>query len=211
MIFCCKPSNLFYAQAFACRDGFFAQEFIKFATEERDGGDATSDDHGCRAVGDSRLVQLLLENDAQYEQNPPVNGEDDKCVPGNVPEDSADNAKWRYLRKSAYGLECEDEPDDAEKRCGDEHRQAFAEVVVHDAEIRIRSFKDSVKHEGDDGDGCRDCRVQWLAQAILRLVLRNIAFRSAHEFFANPSAGEEKEYGQVAFNSQGQSNVVLVK
>ena len=143
--------KLLYTQTFAHGNAFFADEFMELAAEQRNCRNCDGCDDGECAVGDSRLVQLLLENDAQYEQNPPVNGEDDKCVPGNVPEDSADNAKWRYLRKSAYGLECEDEPDDAEKRCGDEHRQAFAEVVVHDAEIRVGMLNDGVEREAE---GC---------------------------------------------------------
>jgi len=89
------------AEAFFYGNAFFAEELVEAATEKRDGGDGAQCDNRDGDVGNSRLVNLRLEKESQHQDNPPVNGENHKCVAGDVSQNAFGDADWRDVGKFA--------------------------------------------------------------------------------------------------------------
>ena len=113
---------------------------MEFAAEKRDGSDGAKCNNRDHDVGDSRLVDLRPEEESQHQDNPPMDCENHKCVAGNIAEDSLENADggnvWNLARKQERG----DKADNACNGTCDKFREALAQVIVHDAEIRTRRF-----------------------------------------------------------------------
>ena len=80
-------------------------------------------------------------------------GENYEGVPRDVPQDSLENADRGDIGQPVGENEGGYKARDAEDGAGDKNRKAFAQVVVHDAEIRIWDFNECVGNKRDDG-GC---------------------------------------------------------
>ena len=132
---------------------------MEFAAEKRDGRDGAERDNWDGDIGDSRLVDLWSEKESQNQYNPPMDCENHKGVAGNIAEDSLENADgcnvWNLARKQERG----DESDNARNGTCDKFREALAQIVIHDAEIRTRRFQKSVCDKAYDSDGGDDSRV----------------------------------------------------
>ena len=117
---------------------------MEFAAEKRDGRDGAERDNWDGDVSDSRLVDLRPEEESQNQYNPPMDCENHKCVAGNIAEDSLENADGSNVRNLACKQECGYETDNACDGTCDKLGKAFAQVVVHDAEIRTRRFQERI-------------------------------------------------------------------
>ena len=129
---------------------------MEFAAEKRDGGDGAQCDNRDGDVGNSRLVDLRPEKESQNQDDPPVDCEDYERIAGNVAEDSLENADgcnvWNLARKQERG----DESDNARNGTCDKFREALAQIVIHDAEIRTRRFQKGVGDKACNSDGGND-------------------------------------------------------
>ena len=129
---------------------------MELAAEKRDGGDGAQRDNRDGDVGDSRLVDLRSEKESQYQDNPPVDSKNYERIAGNVAEYSLENADggnaWNLARKQERG----DESDNARNGTCDKFREALAQIVIHDAEIRTWRFQKSVCDKAYDSDGDND-------------------------------------------------------
>ena len=129
---------------------------MEFAAEKRDGRDGAQCDNDDGNVGDSRLVDLWSEKESQHQDNPPMDCKNHKCVAGDVAEDSLENADGCNVWNFACEQERGDEADNACNGTCDKFREALAQIVVHDAEIRTRRFQKSVCDKACDSDGSDD-------------------------------------------------------
>ena len=82
-----------------------------------------------------------------------MHGENYERVPRNVPQDSLENSDGSDVGQSVGKNKGGYKARDTEDGTGDKNRKAFAQIVVHDAEIRVRDFDVGVGDERDDG-GC---------------------------------------------------------
>ena len=117
-----------------------------------------------------------------------MNGENYKCVAGNVSENSLENADGRKVRNLACKQECGYETDNACDRTCDKLGEALAQVVIHNAEIRVRRFQERIgdktcNSEGDN-DSCVFCGVSGAR--------RNGAVDFFDGFLAEKTASEEE-------------------
>lgn len=161
---------------------------MEFAAEKRDGGDSAQRDNRDGDVGNSRLVYLRSEEESQHQDNLPMDCEDYERVAGNAAEDSLENADGGNV----WNLACEQERGDkADNACNgtcDKLGKAFAQVVVHDAEIWARRFQKSVCEKACDSDGGNDRRVFRSVSG----ARRNGAVNFFDGFFAEKTASEEE-------------------
>ena len=130
------------------------------------------------------MVECAAEEQAHHEQNVPVDRENHECVARDVSQDSFDCSDggdvWNLVGCDKGGYKaC-----DAEERTGDEYREGFSEVVIHDAEIRVRDFECSVENERRDG--CGDHKTP--GNAFFPFPTECVANR----FLAQPTAGEKE-------------------
>ena len=135
---------LFNVQAFFYADFFFAEEVMELAAEKWDGGDGAKRDNRDGNVGDSWLVDLRPEKESQNQDDPPVDCKNYERIAGNVAEDSLENADGCNVWNLACEQERGDEADNACDGTCDKLGKAFAQVVVHDAEIRTRRFQERI-------------------------------------------------------------------
>ena len=129
---------------------------MELVAEKRNCGDSAQGDNRDGDVGDSRLVDLRSEEESQHQDNPPMDCENHKCVAGNIAEDSLENADGCNV----WNLACEQERGDkADNACNgtcDKFREALAQIVIHDAEIRTWRFQKSVGDKTCNSDGDND-------------------------------------------------------
>ena len=85
-------------------------------------------------------------------------GENYEGVPRDVPQNSLENADRCDIGQPVGENEGGYKARDAEDGAGDKNRKAFAQIVVHDAEIRVGNFNECVGDERDDG-GCGENQV----------------------------------------------------
>ena len=161
---------------------------MEFASEKRDGSDGAQCDNRDGDVGDSRLVDLRPEEESQNQDNPPVDCENHECVAGDVSQNAFGNADGDDVRELACQKECRDEADYACDGTCDKLGEAFAQVVVHDAEIRTRRFQKGVGDKACDSDGGNDRRVF----RGVNCTRRNGAVDFFDGFLAKISAAEEE-------------------
>ena len=117
---------------------------MELVAEKRNGGDSAEGDNRDGDVGDSRLVDLWSEKESQHQDNPPVDSEDYECIAGDVSQNAFGNADGSNVRNLACKQECGYETDNACDGTCDKLGKAFAQVVVHDAEIRTRRFQERI-------------------------------------------------------------------
>ena len=132
---------------------------MEFASEKRDGRDGAERDNRDGDVSDSRLVDLRSEKESQNQDDPPVDCEDYERVAGNVAEYSLENADGGNVWNLACEQERGDKADNARNGTCDKFREALAQIVIHDAEIRTWRFPKSVCDKACDSDGGDDSRV----------------------------------------------------
>ena len=161
---------------------------MELAAEKRNGGDGAKRDNRNRDVGDSWLVDLWPEKESQNQYNPPVDSEDYECIAGDVSQDAFGNADGSNVRNLACKQECGYETDNACDGTCNKLGETFAQVVVHDAEIRARRFQKSVGdktcNSDGDNDSCVFCGVSGAR--------RNGVVDFFDGFLAKISAAEEK-------------------
>ena len=117
---------------------------MELAAEKRDGGDGAEGYNRDCDVGDSGLVDLRPEKEPQYQDNPPVNCKNYERVAGDVSQDAFGNADGSNVRNLACKQECGYETDNACDGTCNKLGETFAQVVVHDAEIRTRRFQERI-------------------------------------------------------------------
>ena len=161
---------------------------MELAAEKRDGGDGAQRDNRDGDVGDSRLVDLRSEKESQYQDNPPMDCENHKCVAGNIAEDSLENADGCNVWNLACEQERGDEADNACDGTCDKLGEALAQVIVHDAEIRTRRFQKSVCDKAYDSDGGDDRRIS----RGVNCACRNGAVNFFDGFLAEKTATKEE-------------------
>ena len=161
---------------------------MELAAEKRDGGDGAQGDNRDGDVGDSRLVDLRPEKESQNQDDPPVDCENHKCVAGNIAEDSLENADGGNVWNLACEQERGDKADNACYGTCDKFREALAQIVIHDAEIRTWRFQKNVCDKACDSDGGNDRRV-FRGVSCTR---RNGAVDFFDGFLAEKTASEEE-------------------
>ena len=114
--------------------------------------------------------------------------EDYERIAGNVAEDSLENADGYNVWNLACEQERGEESDNARKGTCDKFREALAQVVIHNAEIRARRFQerigDKTCNSDGDNDSCVFCGVSGAR--------KNGAVDFFDGFLAKISAAEEE-------------------
>ena len=123
-----------------------------------------------------------------------MHGQYDQCVPRDVPQDSLEHADGGHARDAVQKQEQRDQPDNAGHRTCEEGDERLAQVVVHDAEIRVGHLEVGIQRKACGGDGGHG---QGMGTA-------ELLYRVA----AQPAAGKEEKYGEVAFQPEGEPHVV---
>lgn len=126
-----------------------------------------------------------------------MHGQYDQRIPRDVPQDSLEHADGGHARNAVQEQEQRDQPDNAEYRTYEEGDERLAQVVVHDAEIRVGHLEVGVQRKAHGSDGGHG-HGMGTAELLYRVA-------------AQPAAGKEEQHGEVAFQPKREAHVVLAQ